>query len=259
MHPETRRAQRATDLNIPSRDRFFLGAVLALSSAAGLAMLAFRAYYCGTRGYSFMVWNLFLAWLPLAFAGAAVSIRPVRRRDQIAALAWAFLWLLFFPNAPYLCTEFVHLWPHGPETPLPAALLPFTLGRTTPPLWFDAMLVLTFAWNGLVLGFLSLHLIHRAVRGRFGAGCGWLTVATASLLSGFGVSIGRFERWNSWDLFARPGALLADVGSRAANPLAHPHTTGSTLLLAGFLLMAYLTLVALMRLPAATTALRGSS
>jgi uncharacterized membrane protein len=237
-----------TDSPIPRPDRLFLAAVLALSSAAGLSMLAFRAYYCGTRGYSFMVWNLFLAWLPLACAGAAVSIRPARRRDRVAALACAFLWLLFFPNAPYLCTEFVHLWPHGPEHLLPAALLPFTLGRAAPR-WFDAMLVLTFAWNGLVLGFLSLHLIHRAVRDRFGRAFGWLVVAAASLLSGFGVSIGRFERWNSWDLFARPAPLLADIGSRLTNPLAHPHTTGSTLLLAGFLLMAYLTLVALMRLP----------
>ena len=73
----------------------------------------------------------------------------------------------------------------------------------------------------------------------------------ASLLGGFGISIGRIERWNSWDLFARPVPLLADIGSRITNPLAHVHTTGSTLLLAGFLLMAYLTLVALMRLPAA--------
>src|SRR3954471_698298 len=99
MHPDSRRAPMVTDLPIPRRDRLFLGAVLALSSAAGLSMLAFRAYYCGTRGYAFMVWTLFLAWLPLLFAAAAVSIRPDRRRDRLAALAWAFLWLLFFPNA----------------------------------------------------------------------------------------------------------------------------------------------------------------
>src|SRR3954453_15419996 len=184
MHPDSRRAPMVTDLPIPRPDRLFLGVVLALSSAAGLSMLAFRAYYCGTRGYGFMVWNVLLAWLPLAFAGAAVSIRPARRRDRVAALVWAFLWLLFFPNPPSLCTEFVHLWPHGPEHPLPAALLPFTLGRAAPR-WFDVMLVLTFAWHGLVLGFLSLPLIPRAVRYRFGASFGWLVVAAASLLSGF--------------------------------------------------------------------------
>jgi uncharacterized membrane protein len=253
MQPDFRRASASSASSRPRRDRLFLAVVLALSSTAGLAMLAFRAYYAGTRGYSFMVWNLFLAWLPLAFAGAAVAVRPAGPRDRLVALGWAFLWLLFFPNAPYLCTEFVHLWPHGPESPLPASVLPFTLGRT-PPLFFDAMLVLTFAWNGLVLGFLSLNFIHRAVRDRFGPASGWLTVTAASLLGGLGVSIGRFERWNSWDLFSRPRVLLADIASRVADPLAHPHTTGSTLLLAGFLLIAYLTLAALMRLPAPPSA-----
>src|SRR5947199_2762003 len=138
MQPDSRRAPAFSASYRSRRDRLFLGVVLALSSAAGLAMLAFRGYYAGTRGYSFMVWNLFLAWLPLAFAGAAVAVRPAGPRDRPVALGWAFLWLLFFPNAPYLCTEFVHLWPHGPETPLPASVLPFPPGRP-PPLLFDPL------------------------------------------------------------------------------------------------------------------------
>ena len=80
MHPDARPMRMANDSPIPRPNWLFLGVVLALSSAAGLSMLAFRAYYCGTRGYSFLVWNLFLAWLPLAFAGAAVSVRPSRPR-----------------------------------------------------------------------------------------------------------------------------------------------------------------------------------
>ena len=79
MHPNRAPMPMANDSPIPRPNRLFLGVVLALSSAAGLSMLAFRAYYCGTRGYSFMVWNLFLAWLPLAFAGAAVRSGPAGR------------------------------------------------------------------------------------------------------------------------------------------------------------------------------------
>jgi uncharacterized membrane protein len=109
------------------------------------------------------------------------------------------------------------------------------------------LLLLLFAWNGLLLGFVSLRIVQRAVSRRAGAAWGWATVVLVLTLSGFGVSIGRFERWNSWDLFSRPAALLADVAGRVFNPLAHPRTTAVTVLFAGFLLLAYVTMLALAR------------
>jgi uncharacterized membrane protein len=115
------------------------------------------------------------------------------------------------------------------------------------PLWYDVLLLLLFAWNGLLLGFVSLRIVQRAVSRRAGTAWGWVTVVLVLGLSGFGVSIGRFERWNSWDLFSRPAALLADVAGRLFNPLAHPRTTAVTVLFAGFLLLAYVTMLALAR------------
>jgi uncharacterized membrane protein len=163
--------------------------------------------------------------------------------------AVAFLWLLFFPNAPYLLTQFMHLHPSyavydGPHRF--ASLTP----RGGVPLWFDVLMLCTFAWTGLLLGFVSLHLVHRAATRLAGAAWGWLLVVAGIGLCAFGVSLGRFERWNSWDLFARPLALLSDVLSRIFNPFAHPRTTAVTVLLTTFLLLGYLSLVALMRLGA---------
>jgi uncharacterized membrane protein len=106
----------------------------------------------------------------------------------------------------------------------------------------------TFAWTGLILGFASLHLIHRAATRAAGTACGWAVVVTGLALCAFGVSLGRFERWNSWDLFARPLTLLSDVVDRMINPFAHPRTSAVTLLLTGFLLLGYLSVVALMQL-----------
>jgi uncharacterized membrane protein len=83
------------------------------------------------------------------------------------------------------------------------------------------------------------------VRERLGAAWGWATVVAVLCLSGFGVSLGRFERWNSWDLFSRPAHLLADVFARLLNPLEHTRTTGVTLALSAFLLLAYLSIEAL--------------
>ena len=231
-----------------SRDQVFLGAALALSSVAALAVLAARFVYSGTAGYAFMVWNLFLAWIPLALALPIRFDRCRGRRGIAVAAALAFLWLLFFPNAPYLLTEFQHLHPQHAVGARPIRLLSSVSPVRGVPLWYDVLLLLLFAWNGLLLGFVSLRIVQRAVSRRAGAAWGWVTVVLVLGLSGFGVSIGRFERWNSWDLLTRPHHLLSDVFARVADPLSHPRTAAATVGLAAFLLLAYLTLIALMRL-----------
>ena len=87
---------------------------------------------------------------------------------------------------------------------------------------------------------------------RGGLACPWGAVGRAGprvILGMFrATSLGRFERWNSWDLLTRPLSLLSDVTDRMINPLAHPRTLGATILLAGFLMLGYLSLVALTRL-----------
>ena len=224
--------------------------VLTLSSAAALAMLAFRLGYSGRRGYVSLPWDLFLAWMPMILALAIA-----RMQTRGASTSWpvmsalALLWLLFLPNAPYLVTEFMHLHPshavHDGAHPLAAWTV-----RGPIPIWFDVLMLSTFAWTGLMLGFVSLHLIHRAAARIAGPACGWAAVVAGIGLCAFGVSLGRFQRWNSWDLFARPLSLLGDVADRAFNPLSHPRTTAATLGFAAFLLLGYLTLVALMRMSA---------
>jgi uncharacterized membrane protein len=227
------------------RERLMLAAVLLLSSAASLALLAFRFYYSGTAGYAGMVWNLFLAWIPLWLALGIGALRGAGRGATGALLALGFVWLLFFPNAPYLLSEFIHLSPEHAIYQRPvAALAAVSPGRVV-PVWFDAGMILSFAWTGLLLAFVSLHLVQHAVRERFGDAWGWATVVVVLWLGGFGVSIGRFQRWNSWDLFSQPITLLADVTSRLLNPIAHPQTTAVTVLFWSFLMLAYLSVVAM--------------
>jgi uncharacterized membrane protein len=227
------------------RDRAFLTFVLAASSCAGLALLAFRVFYSGTAGYAFMPWNLFLAGVPLGLAAAIRHTAQARPAARFPLWALAVLWLLFFPNAPYLLTEFVHLDPQYAPSQRPLALLAAVSPARSVPVWYDAVMILTFAWTGLLLAFVSLHVVQRLVRERFGARRSWAVVIAVLGLSGFGVSLGRFQRWNSWDLFSRPLALLADIAGRVLNPLDHPRTTAVTILFWSFLLLAYLGMVAL--------------
>jgi uncharacterized membrane protein len=224
-----------------------LVALLALSSAVGLAMLAARFAYAGRMGYWSLPWDLFLAWIPvpLALWVARLAERPHPR--WTLTLCITFLWLLFFPNAPYLLTQFMHLHPSHAVRDGFHRFAEWT-PRGGAPLWFDVLMLSTFAWTGLLLGFVSLHLVHRAAARMCGAAWGWLVVVAGLGLCAFGVSLGRFERWNSWDLFVRPFSLLADVLSRVLNPFDHPRTSAVTVLLATFLLLGYLTLVAMMRL-----------
>jgi uncharacterized membrane protein len=239
------------------RDALRLFAVLVLSTFAALALLAFRVYYSGSGRWLSLAWDLFLAWLPFWFAlplaappSTTTTTTPSadRRSSALPILVFGFLWLLFFPNAPYLLTEFMHLAnrPWLDERPI-GRLAGISPAGFVPP-WYDVMMVVFFAWTGLLLGLVSLHVVHAAVAARWGRRRGWAMVVAVAWLSGLGISLGRFQRWNSWDLFTQPHALLPDVLGRIVNPLAHPRTTAVTILFATFLLMAYATLAALMRL-----------
>ncbi len=205
---------------------------LALASALCLGALVARWVYSGEDAYTFMAWNLFLAWIPLA---AAVTVYDAQRRGARPAhlLPLAALWLLFLPNAPYLLTDFVHLG-----------------SRNDAPLWFDIVLFGSFAWTGMLLGFLSIFVMQGVVRRAYGRVWSWVLVAGSLALSSFGIYLGRSLGWNSWDFLVRPGALLQDIWARIVDPLAYPRGVGMTIALTAVLSTGYLTLYAFARLGA---------
>ena len=117
------------------------------------------------------------------------------------------------------------------------------------PVWYDAIMVFAFALTGLCLAFLSLWLVHRLVERRVGKLGGWSFVAVVAGLSGVGVYLGRYPRWNSWDVVIRPGELIADVAAYIQHP--NPRVLGLTLMMAAMFGIAYLMLFALTSLGAA--------
>lgn len=211
-----------------------LAPVAALMAASGVcvSLVAARIAWTGNPHYSYLIWNLFLAWLPLAFALLAgeQDRQGGKGRWRLGALVGA--WLLFFPNAPYICTDIIHLY-HG----------------TYRQFWVDLSLVLLTAFTGLVLGFVSLYLMQSLVRRSYGSVAGWGFVAGVAGLAGFGIYLGRFMRFNSWDVIAQPVKLFQGVTACAADPLANPLTFAFPLLFATFLFVAYVMLYALTHLP----------
>jgi len=201
---------------------------LLLSSVFAGGLLAVRVYFSREQTYVFLGWNLFLAWLPYVFGGLAAYAH--RHRRWWVLLPAGGLWLLFFPNAPYILTDFLHLAQRGPI-----------------PLWYDMLLLAAFSWAGIFLALASLSSMHAIVRQHGGWVGGWLFALAALVLGSLGIYLGRFLRWNSWDLFSNPAAVLADVGVRLLHPLAHRQTYAVTILFSAFLFVCYLTLASARR------------
>ena len=245
-------------ITIGLRPLVALFVLLSLSTAVALGAVAVRILYTGSAAYWSLVWNLFLAWIPLAIAMPLSRFNPRGRREWLAALGLGVLWLLFLPNSPYLLTDFIHLAPgrafRDAQVGMLAGMRPAGAPMPEVPVWYDVIVLFTFAWNGMMLGLVSLHLMRKALTRWLGTGAAWTITAACVLLCAFGVSLGRFERFNSWDVFTRPWRVAPQILDRVIHPLDYPRTTVATLMLAPFLLLAYLSIVALLRLEVADSA-----
>lgn len=206
---------------------FTILCALALASLTDLILLAGRLVVAGKPYYSFLAWNLILAWVPLVFACVAcVRLGRGQGRRWLVLLCLCG-WFFFFPNASYIVTDLLHL-------------------KTRPPIprWYDLILISAFAWTGLILGCCSLFLMHTRVRERFGATLGWAFVVLMMGLAAFGIYLGRFLRWNSWDVISHPFGLAMEV-VRVSDPVSNPEMAAFSLTFFVFSIPLYLTLYTL--------------
>jgi len=186
----------------PFKFRLTVFGLLCGSSLLSVGLFRVRTILSGSEDYTFLIWNLFLAWIPLGMAYAASSFAKRRRYLFITMPLAVIPWLLFFPNSPYILTDLQHLSHIRPNIPV----------------WFDMFLINWFAWTGILLGVFSLFLMQAIVRRAFGRIAGWFFVLTVGMLSGLGIYIGRFLRWNSWDIIFHPVERLNDFLYYATHP-----------------------------------------
>jgi uncharacterized membrane protein len=165
-----------------------LGSLLVAASILSVVIQRVHTWVNGEDSYANLVFNLGLAWIPFGAAVLAYLASHKRITFYLIMPFCTLVWLIFFPNAPYLLTDFQHL--------------AFTNGSA--PLWFDVILMIWFAWTGLLLGIASLYLMQEIVTKTFTPLVGWVFAISATILSSFGVYLGRFLRWNSWDLLYDP-------------------------------------------------------
>jgi uncharacterized membrane protein len=208
------------------RHRYSLAvfALLNLACALCIALVAARVAYSESEDHLGLIWNLFLAWIPfmLAYFAHAASWRRIWLYLVIPLIA--LLWLIFFPNAPYMLTDLQDL----------------ARKTTDAPLWYDVLIVVWCTWTGMLLGVISLYLMQDIVHRAFGRSAGWIFVLVISALSSFGIYIGRFVRLNSWDILQNPAETAMEILGVVVDP--SMRLAAFTLLYTFFFLFVYLLL-----------------
>ena len=193
---------------------FLKGCALVLFLWITRTQMAHKTYYF------FLLWNLFLAFVPFYLSNLLLQISHKKYW-----LWWPcfFAWLFFFPNAPYIITDLVHLDE-----------------KTNVPLWYDAVLLFVSALNGLWIGCMSLMQMEHVWRVKFPTIKARYFLAPVMLLSGFGVYLGRVLRFNSWDIIRQPRALAHITFQRVFFPWQHMYTWAITLVFATVLWVVYM-------------------
>ena len=187
-------------------NKTILGWLMVASTLISLALVAIRMTYNDNYGYYFLIWNLLLAWIPYAAAWGAHLAERNRITFRVFMPVCTLFWLAFFPNAPYMLTDFQHL---------------ATTYRISSPLWFDVILLIWAAWTGLLLGLASLKMMQEIVTRTFSPRAGWIFAVGSTVLSSIGVYLGRFMRWNSWDLLQDPLPIAKDMYGLVRHPLSN--------------------------------------
>lgn len=173
---------------------------LSLSIGFALLLLLFRMKLTHSYFYLFLVWNLFLAGIP--FLITQVMKHYAAWRFSIWQKIFLFsTWLLFLPNSPYIITDLIHL--HHDDSIL---------------VWLDLFLVFVFALNGLLLGLLSLIDMHGFISKSYSRKTSRITTFFICVLCGYGIYLGRFLRFNSWDVLTEPIFLFEQIGSSLTQP-----------------------------------------
>jgi uncharacterized membrane protein len=203
--------------------RLSLSQWLLIASAFSLSLLAIRIIKTGHLSYGFLAWNLFLAFVPY-FISQWLSRHPQILTSRMKLVSVVFTWILFMPNSFYILTDLFHL-------------NSMSKGNS----WYDLTLILSFAWNGILFGILSIYkmeILLKKAKGKFVAA---FIMCVVMWLNAFGVYIGRFLRFNSWDIFANPFSLVPEIVEIIFNPYDYRYVWAMNSCFAFFMAILYYT------------------
>lgn len=164
--------------------------VLALFTIYSLILLVIRAKLTNTIYLFFLVWNLFLAFVPYFFI-SYLSTQILIQENKFKTLSLLFLWLLFLPNSFYILTDLIHLSQSSSHL-----------------FWFDLVVISSYALIGFTLGIISLTEFENILKAYTSPLIVNLLMPIICFLCGLGIYLGRILRFNSWDIISNPFEII---------------------------------------------------
>jgi len=198
---------------------------LLASSCFGCFLLLCRMLATQSLGYIFLPWNLFLAFVPYWITGWINRTNTDITRNKIKLILTLTAWLVFIPNSFYIITDLFH----------------FTHIRSAPK-WFDLLLIFSFAWNGILFGIISLRRVEIIITKLKGKNVSLIVVVAVLCLCAYGIYIGRYLRFNSWDVIVNPFSLFSEIANMFIHPFQNLFPWGMILCYAVFMALIYFTI-----------------
>lgn len=196
------------------------GVIRALGVATLLCAFFYglRLWQLGALAFSYLPWNLFLAWIPLGLSMLLLKYLRQHAWSDWPGLTLSIIWLLFLPNSFYLVSDYIHLQDVSPASAL-----------------YDSVMFTMFVITGMLLGYSSLAQVHLEFRKRLTRLRAGVFVTIILLLCSLAMYIGRDLRWNSWDVLASPSGLLFDLSNRFVHLSQYKEMIGTVALFFAFL------------------------
>jgi uncharacterized membrane protein len=203
------------------RERKRLLGVYQFISIFGIILVLLRQFLETDKTFLFLLWNFFLAGLPLIFSSIMVQMSKSNFSRNIIVMT-GIVWLLFLPNAPYMLTDYIHVM-YGDRGYL----------------LLDAFTLSWFAISAFIAAVISLNDISGLLMQRYHRYLVSLIVFTICLMCSFGIYLGRDLRFNSWDVIMRPRAIVTETVVRLSNPMADFYTWISATIIGLLLFLVY--------------------
>ena len=197
---------------------------LLMSSCFSCLLLMIRMIVTNSIEYIFLPWNLFLAFVPYWITWWMTTNVAIIE-NKIKLIIALGTWLLFIPNSFYIITDLFHL-----------------IHVRSAPKWFDLLLIFSFAWNGIICGIILVRRVEIIITVIRKKQVSIFLVFLVMWVNAFGIYIGRFLRYNSWDIISDPFSLAADIVNMILHPFQNGYAWGMTLGYAVFITFVYFTI-----------------
>ena len=204
-------------------DKFSMKHWLFISCCFSCLLVLVRVIATGYHTYLFLGWNLFLGIIPYLLSEWMLKNNSILK-NRVKTWLLLLLWLLLIPNSFYIVTDLFHLEEYNAA-----------------PKWFDLLLIFSFAWNGLIMGILSVRKIEVIIGMMIAKRFALFFIPAIMWLNAFGVYVGRYLRYNSWDVVAQPFPLFGEMIHVIIHPLQNKMEWGMITVWTFFITLVYIT------------------